>query len=171
MSLQKLMCNYADFNLWANKTLSEWLKTKPADLLDKEVPSSFPTIAKTVVHIWDTERFWLSVLKEEPPKPSFRQHAFEGTNEEAFTGLLNESEEFSKYIHSINDAELEKECYLDTPWVKGQLPKYEFIQHCMNHSTYHRGQIITIGRNVGITDAPMTDYNFYNMVGKKVGEE
>jgi uncharacterized damage-inducible protein DinB len=36
----------------------------------------------------------------------------------------------------------------------------------MNHSTYHRGQIITIGRNLGFTDAPMTDYNFYNIHGK-----
>ncbi|MFB6801427.1 DinB family protein [Peribacillus butanolivorans] len=34
----------------------------------------------------------------------------------------------------------------------------------MNHSTYHRGQIITIGRNVGLTDAPMTDFNIYNFL-------
>jgi uncharacterized damage-inducible protein DinB len=38
--------------------------------------------------------------------------------------------------------------------------------HCMNHSTYHRGQIVTMGRNLGFTDAPMTDYNFYNVMAK-----
>jgi len=36
----------------------------------------------------------------------------------------------------------------------------------MSHSTYHRGQIITIGRNLGMTDAPMTDFNFYLLTAK-----
>jgi len=47
--------------------------------------------------------------------------------------------------------------------------KYQLLlmpQHCINHGTYHRGQIITIARNIGITDPPTTDYNYYNMVLK-----
>ncbi|WP_315819131.1 DinB family protein [Paraflavitalea speifideaquila] len=31
----------------------------------------------------------------------------------------------------------------------------------MNHSTYHRGQVVTIGHQVGLKDAPITDYMFY----------
>lgn len=45
-------------------------------------------------------------------------------------------------------------------------PRFEFILQIVNHSTYHRGQIITIGRNVGLIDAPMTDFNVYNFYGK-----
>ncbi len=59
--------------------------------------------------------------------------------------------------------DLLEKVYLDTPWVKGEMPRYEFLQHVFNHSTYHRGQVVTIGRNIDITDAPMTDYNFFNM--------
>jgi uncharacterized damage-inducible protein DinB len=167
MSLQKLMSNYADYNLWSNKTLVEWLKTKPAESLEKEIPSSFPGIIATIVHIWDTERFWLSILQETPPPPSFRMNGYSGTSEEALSGIVEHSTAFSNYIRSSTDETLLQESYLDTPWVKGQLPKYEFVQHAFNHSTYHRGQVITIGRNLGFTDAPMTDYNFYNMVTKK----
>ncbi len=167
MSLQKLMSNYARFNFWANKAMSDWLRSKPSELLDREVPSSFSSIAKTLIHIWDTERFWLSVLKEVPPPPSFRHHSFEGTNEEAIAELTSNSSEFSTYVNSLTESNLAEECSLDTPWVKGRLPKYEFIQHCMNHSSYHRGQITTIGHHIGLTDAPMTDYNFYNMVVMK----
>jgi uncharacterized damage-inducible protein DinB len=162
MSLQKLINNYAGYNLWANKTLIDWLKTKPAELLNKEVPSSFPSVIKSLAHLWDTERFWLLVLQG--ANPVWRN--FEGTNEEVQMGLLKESEIFSSYVHSLSEAELLEDCILDTPWAKGQLPKYEFIQHCFNHASYHRGQIITIGRNVGLTDAPNTDYNYYNMVVK-----
>jgi uncharacterized damage-inducible protein DinB len=40
-------------------------------------------------------------------------------------------------------------------------PRVELLQHCLNHSTYHRGQIVSIGHQVGLKDAPMTDYMYY----------
>jgi uncharacterized damage-inducible protein DinB len=163
MSLKKLISNYAAYNLWANQTLVEWLKTKPSESWTKEVASSFPSIHETIIHIWDTERFWLCTLKQLPPPPSFRHVKYEGTPEEAMGELLKQSVEFNEYVNSMWDTDLLEDCHLDTPWVKGTLAKYEFIQHAMNHSTYHRGQLITIGRNAGLTDAPMTDYNYYNM--------
>jgi len=167
MSLQKLMANYAAFNLWANRTVVQWLQTKPADVLDKEVPSGYSSIAKTLVHIWNTEVFWLLVLQEVSPPPIFKE-GFEGTNEEAMNGLLRQSEQFAVYVGSLSEKGLLEMCVLDAPWMSGQLPRYEYIQHCMNHGTYHRGQIITIGRNIGLTDPPMTDYNYYNMVVKSI---
>ena len=40
-------------------------------------------------------------------------------------------------------------------------PRSKMIHHCMNHSTYHRGQIVTMARNFGLTDTPSTDYMKY----------
>jgi len=37
----------------------------------------------------------------------------------------------------------------------------DMIHHCMNHSTYHRGQLITIGRQAGLQDPPRTDFIYY----------
>jgi uncharacterized damage-inducible protein DinB len=165
MSLQKLMTNYAEFNLWANRTMVQWLQTKPEELLDKKVPSSYPSIIGTIVHIWNTEVFWLQVLQVATPPPVFTD-GFEGSNEDAMKAFINQSEQFADYIGSLSESDLLEICTLDASWMSGQLPKYEFIQHCLNHSTYHRGQIITIGRNIGITDPPMTDYNYYNMAIK-----
>src|SRR5687767_1526170 len=71
-----LMKNYANYNLWANSTLVSWLKTKPAALLDQEVPSSFSSIRLTLLHIWQTERYWLSIIKREE-QITFSE--FEGT--------------------------------------------------------------------------------------------
>ena len=59
--------------------------------------------------------------------------------------------------------QLLKKVKVESPWFKSDLPKYEYFQHLIIHGTYHRGQIVTIGRNIGITDAPMTDYNYYNV--------
>jgi len=46
--------------------LSADRETFSADLIEKEVASSFPGIRGTLIHIWDTERFWLSVIKRQP---------------------------------------------------------------------------------------------------------
>ena len=46
------------------------------------------------------------------------------------------------------------------------LPQPDMIQHCLNQSTYHRGQIVTIARKIGLTDPPMTDYILYVNSGK-----
>lgn len=163
MSLKKLMHNYADYNLWANQTLTDWLSKKSFDLLQKEVPSSYPSVLKTLSHLWDTENFWLAILQGSPKQP---WQEFSGDEKEIVPGLLKQSQAFSNHVKSLNEIALLELCSIDAPWVRGQMPKYEFIQHCINHGAYHRGQVITIARNVGITDPPMTDYNYCNMVIK-----
>lgn len=35
--------------------------------------------------------------------------------------------------------------------------RWQMIQHCVNHSSYHRGQLITMMRQVGATSIPNTD--------------
>jgi len=167
MSLKKLITNCADYNVWANKTLIEWLRLKPAEVLDKEVASSFPGILKTFNHIWAVQEFWQSVI-DETELSTNRYNAEEIDTEEVLRGIISQSKAMADYIQSLSEEDLVKKVYLDTPWVKGEMPRYEFIQHCLNHSTYHRGQIITIGHHVGLHDAPMTDYNYYNMATQLV---
>jgi uncharacterized damage-inducible protein DinB len=164
MSLQKLLSNYAGYNLWANTTIAEWLKLKPIAFLEKEVPSSYPCIAKTIQHLLETEKFWHSVLQATPEQQPARWQKVDCTNEEVVFEMVKQSENLSAYVIALSEEQLLAPCQLDTSWMKGQQPRFEFIQHCINHSTYHRGQVITISRNIGLTDPPNTDYNYYNMV-------
>lgn len=37
------------------------------------------------------------------------------------------------------------------------------VQHCTNHSTYHRGQLITLARQLGIKkEVPSTDLLYFS---------
>ena len=158
-----LIKNYAGYNLWANATLVNWLRTKPVAILEHQVPSSFPSIKATIIHIWNTQRYWLSILK------GSEYEGFEDINaslETVFTGLVDQSDELADYIDLMNDDKIEENTLVVSPWFKCDFQNFEYIMQVMNHSTYHRGQIVTIGRNLGFTDAPMTDYNFYNIHGK-----
>jgi uncharacterized damage-inducible protein DinB len=166
MSLQKLMTNYAAYNLWANQTMVQWLRTKPAESLVQEVPSSFSSILKTLNHILATQEFWQSVTSGGPPAPG-RYDATDLKADELTGEMIGQSLTMLDCVRQYTEEDLLENVYLDTPWVKGEMPRYEFLQHVFNHSTYHRGQIVTIGRNIGITDAPMTDYNFFNMAVPK----
>ncbi|MFK5047672.1 DinB family protein, partial [Klebsiella pneumoniae] len=35
---------------------------------------------------------------------------------------------------------------------------WKTVHHVMNHSTYHRGQIVTMLRQLGVTQIPQSDY-------------
>lgn len=156
------MKNYAAYNLWANTTLIDWLRTKPASSMEAVVPSSFPSIKETLVHIWQTQQYWTSVVTrtEYTPEP------FSGTTEDIFSLLLTQSGQLKDYIAEMNEEDICDHTLVVNPWFECNFNNFEYIIQMVNHGTYHRGQIITIGRNLGFADAPMTDYNYYNVRGK-----
>lgn len=162
MSLKKIMSNYADYNLWVNQQFVNWLSPKPDELLYAEVPSSFSTIVKTLDHIWSTEEYWFYVISETDLLEKKPEN--ELSKEEIFAGLLNSSTKLKHLINSLSEEDLMKEVKIVNPWFECELPVSDYLLQVINHGTYHRGQIVTMGRNIGITDASNTDYNFYNVV-------
>ena len=162
MSLKHMMTNYAEYNLWVNQQFSNWLSAKPEELLHAEVVSSFSSIVKTLHHIWATEEYWFSVIAETPEFD--KRDISEMTTADVLEALVNRSACLAQYIASLAEEELVTKIKIDNPWFQCELPKYEYLLQVINHGTYHRGQIVTMGRNVGITDASNTDYNFYNVM-------
>lgn len=162
-AIVQAMRNYSDYNFWANKTLVSWLKTKAPELMHQEVASSFPSIHKTLLHIWQTQQYWYSVIS----KTASDQVEFTGTTAELFDGFVAHSEQLAVYIREMTAESLVGTTLVQSPWFECNFGNFEYLIHCINHGTYHRGQVITIGRNLGFTDAPMTDYNYFNVFGKQ----
>lgn len=167
MSLKKFMSNNASYHSWATQKFVEWLSSKPDELLHKVVPSSFDSIIKTLNHIWSTDEYWYAVIAE-VPQAEQRYEAMEFNTKEILTSIANRAKEISKLINSYSDIDLTKVITVESQWFQSEAPKYEYLQHLIIHATYHRGQIVTMGRNIGITDGSMTDYNFYNANIKKI---
>lgn len=156
-----LLKDYSSFNLWANAKMVNWLQTKPLELMEREVPSSFPTLHLTLLHIWGAEEIWLERLRGIPPT-TFLFQTFQGTTADVFEGVLAMSQRFADYVHALSDADLQEPvAFRLLNGNEDTRPRYEMIHHCLNHSTYHRGQIVTIARNLGLTDPPQTDFMQY----------
>ncbi len=71
INLASLIRDYAAYNQWANATLADWLCAKPEALLEQEVVSSFPSIRATLVHILNTQDWWLANLKQLNPESNY----------------------------------------------------------------------------------------------------
>ena len=156
--LVTMIQRYVEYNHWANEQFAEWLANASEDTLNKEIESSFSTLQKTVKHIWGAEYLWLQVVKDESTDNSPAKQ-FEGTKEELLEGWLKASKSFSDHVKTMTLEELQAK----RPRSRGEgfTVIVDMIHHCMNHSTYHRGQLITMGRQAGLTDPPRTDFIYY----------
>ena len=162
MSLKTLITHSVQYNNWVVNKYIDWLSTKSDEQLNREVISSFPTILATLHHIWQTQQYWWSYIAENNDF-DFAKISAAVTKEEIFNGIKTNSQKLVDYVESLSGEDLTKNIKIESQWFQCDFSKYEYIQHAIIHGTYHRGQIVTMGRNVGITDAPMTDYNFWNI--------
>ncbi|MDF2475003.1 MAG: DinB family protein [Sphingobacterium sp.] len=162
MSLKTSMTNNVEYNIWVAEQLVAWLKDYSHELLQAECPSSFSSIAKTLKHISDTQLYWSSMICE-TPVPSFEYIATTVDIEKEMANLVNEARLLADYVKENIEA-MSEPYLIESQWFSSNFPKYEYLQHLLIHTTYHRGQIVTIGHNVGVLKAPMLDYNFWNVM-------
>ena len=158
MTLESLLKDYTTYNLWANRLMVDWLRKKPLELMTTEVPSSFPSLHLTLLHIWGAEKVWIERLNGDSPSQFLTQY-FTGNTEEVFEGLLDCSEQFRDLIAGQDAAYFSgSSSYVHINGNPYTQNRAQMILHCMQHSTYHRGQLVTIARNLALVDPPQTDY-------------
>lgn len=152
--MKALLTQYSSYNLWANERMAALLKTLDSKLPDAAVKSSFPSLRKTVHHIWDAELIWLSRLEGKklswPPTAQF--------NNPGITDFLNTSLNFRDFVAGKDENYFQASTFFhDSKGNPYNMNNTGIIMHVMNHSTYHRGQLVTILRELGITELPATD--------------
>jgi uncharacterized damage-inducible protein DinB len=163
MSIKNLVGNYASFNYWANKKLVDWLSTSPLEKLYTQVPSSFTSIDYTLQHILRTQRFWLAFINERDTS-GVNWAIRENEADKIMKELVEVSAEMKDTFSVFTNDQLEELLRLDMPWAKNRLSRYEYIVHIVNHGTFHRGQIITMARSIGLTEGVVnTDYNMFHI--------
>jgi len=152
---------YTSYNLWANTKITDALKSITPSLIDKETPSSFPSLRKTTYHIWGAEELWWRRLHGESLS-KVPAMDFAGSYQEATKFFLSVSKKFSELAKEKDENYLQSpNTYKDTRGNSWTNQNWQMIMHCMNHSTFHRGQLVTMMRAVGVTTIPATDMIVY----------
>jgi uncharacterized damage-inducible protein DinB len=158
MASDSLIKRYVAYNKWANQQLANWLENATPEAMNQPIESSFNTLRKTVIHIWNAEYLWLRVLQNLDIDP-IPGNTFTGNNQELLTAWLNASTEFLTYVEQLDEKEINSSRSGSNP--DNPMAVLDIVQHTMNHSTYHRGQLITMGRQAGLSSPPRTDFIYY----------
>ena len=153
------LTTYTKYNHWANAMLMTLIESevKP-DHFAKEIVSSYPSLQKTIYHIWDAEFIWLRRLNGESLY-KWPSQDFKGPISEVKERMLHISKEFVYFVEGKTDEDLSKDfTYQNIEGKTFSNPVWQSVHHCMNHSTYHRGQAVTMLRQLGVTKIPPTDF-------------
>lgn len=140
------LLQYSAYNVWANERIAAMLLKADRQLLDQEVKSSFPSIRKTIYHIWDAETIWLKRLKNEAtdtwPSKEMNEPA-------AIDDFVATSRDFLVFLQKKDSTYFnDSTTYKNMSGASFATPNSGILMHVFNHGTFHRGQIITMLREM-----------------------
>jgi uncharacterized damage-inducible protein DinB len=162
-----------DYERWANTRVLQAVSTLSAEQFTRDLGGSFPSVRDTLVHILGGTWIWLTYWRDPPHTAAsltdlkkrrdalFRPDTFpdlaalrakwaEVENEQAdFVGLLTD-EDLGKMI-SFRTMEVSL---------------MHLMQHLANHSTYHRGQVSLMMRQLGAVPLA-TDFHMFLVEGSQ----
>lgn len=147
------------YNLWANQRTVDLLNQYEEEISTRPIVNSFSSIELTMKHLWGAEKIWLMRLNG---KSATTFPEFNGSLQEVFQQGLKISADFLEFIKNQEEAFFDPKCdFQDTTGNYYSIPVQQIIHHVMNHSTYHRGQITTLGRQADFGEIKSTDYISY----------
>ncbi len=147
----------AEYNVWANNIFCSWFEKISDEQWTQEITSSFNSIQATVLHIIGAEHIWLQRMNKEE-NHIWLPSVFAGSKDEHIALWKKTSAALKDFVESFDENNLKKN--LDFKRLNGDpysMPYCELLAHVFNHSTYHRGQLVTMLRQAGFTDVEATD--------------
>jgi uncharacterized damage-inducible protein DinB len=150
-----------EYNAWANRrTLESCAALAPGQFL-QDMKSSFSSIRDTLAHIYAAQFIWLERWNRRTPSALPTPADF--PDQQAIGGRLAEMDRsLIAFVSNLDGDTLLKTIDFrllnGTPMSSVLAP---MLQHVANHSTYHRGQIATMLRQLG-TKALSTDLIAYH---------
>ena len=151
----------ADYNVWANDIVHSWFDAISVEQWTQNIVSSFPSLAETALHTAGAETVWLDRLCQTDEPRQLK--AFVNGNKSEVQDLWRKSSlGLKSFVENFDERKLTE----DLSFKRGDgktysLEYFQILSHVFNHSTYHRGQIVTMLRQVGYTNLKSLDLSTY----------
>ncbi len=154
-----------DYNAWSNHRLLDACAPLTPEQFTRDLRSSFPSVRDTLAHILGAEWLWHerfqgrspSVLPDPADFPALDDIRRRWSTVEAdllnFAGRLTADDLARVYPFRTTQGEL-------YPSPLGQA-----LQHLVNHGSYHRGQVVTLLRQLGAKGVSLDMIRFYRERG------
>ena len=150
-----------EYNQWANRRTLDTCAALSDEQFKRELGSSFASIRDTLAHLCGAEWIWHQRLlgRSNEGRPTAAMFP----DLPALRAKLDEIDnQLVQYVSKSTAADLER--FLDYKNQAGQefsSPIWQILQHLANHGTYHRGQVVTMLRQLGGTAVSTDLIGFY----------
>jgi uncharacterized damage-inducible protein DinB len=145
-----------NYDRWANLALLEAASALDSEGFTRPLGGSFPPVQQTFVHILWAESLWLArwqgrsfaaiIDSQSYPTPQSLKHALEAVHAEQLAFLTSTPDSsLDRPITYVN--------FQDQSWA---YPLRHMVQHLIVHSAFHRGQVASLLRQLGVVP-PHTD--------------
>ncbi len=162
-----------EYDRWANKRVLQAAAALSEEQFTRDLGGSFRSVRDTLLHIIGGEWGWLAYWKAPNPGPAFARDLWErhdalfhperfpnaATVQRKWAEVEKEQVEF---VNGVTNESLGKML----PFRTTQASLAHLLQHLANHSTYHRGQIALMMRQLG-ADPVATDFHVFLVEGRK----
>jgi uncharacterized damage-inducible protein DinB len=161
-----------EYDRWANNRVLQTCSTLTSEHFRRDLGGSFSSIRDTLVHIFAGEWGRLQYWKEPAPDTTFMANMMARRkvlfDPNAFPDLASVRRKWAEveteqieFIQFLTDERLERML----PVRGTQVKLIHLLQHVANHSTYHRGQISLMMRQLDAVPEA-TDFHVFVMEGR-----
>ena len=139
-----------EFNAWAHRRVFDALAALPTDQYLRDLKSSHGGIHGTLCHIVWAEQLWLTRWLG-TPNPAVKQGKDLVSLAEVRARWEDVEIERGRFLDGLTEARLEETLTIQPTMGGAYVHSYlQTLQHVVDHSSYHRGQIITLLRQLGV---------------------
>ena len=158
-----------EYNLWADRRTLDACAALPDEQLTRDLGSSFGSVRGTLVHLYGAGWFWNERFQGR--LPSGLPPAFAYSDLAAVRAKLEEMDRYYiGYVASLTTHDLERAIHYKTlTGVEFATPLWQCLHQLANHGTYHRGQVVTLLRQLGAKAAPTDLIGFYREQAASAG--
>lgn len=160
IKMKELLQHYAAYNIWANKLLIDKINKLSEEEITREIISSFPSLYKTVQHMWLAEEVWWQRLKL-TENIVLQSDKFTGSFSEMANILAKQSMQWKDWVSNASENQIAHVFAFIRNKEQIKMPVYQMMHHVFNHATYHRGQLVTLLNQLGVDKIPSTDFSTF----------
>ncbi len=155
-----------DFDKWATNRILEIVAALNDDQYGRNLNSSHGGVRGTLVHTYGADRIWLERWKGTSPTALIKEEdiaSFQSL-QERWSSLRVQMDQFSQ---SLTEEKLQSPLsYKDLKGNAYSQILWQQMQHLINHSTYHRGQVVTMLRQLGVKPVATDLIAYYRQLSK-----
>ena len=146
-----------DYNYWARDRQLEACAALSQEQFLRPLGGSFPAVRDTLAHLLAVEWLWLERWRGRSPRSLVAAQEF------ATLAAISErwsavEAELRAFVDGLSDADLERPfTYVNLRGETWTYPLRPALFHLLNHQSYHRGQVTTQLRLLGVA-APSVDF-------------